>query len=159
MPVTREQIYGALWDLHSEVKWDIDPMDPLIFETWVSSSRRVQLFNDVPMDQQPYVCQAEHGEQIQQTSNLPYKRIFEASWIIYQASANDENVAGAILNNKILDAIQAALAPKVADPGYPNRNTLGGLVYHCFLDGIILKVPGDIDNQAMMVVPVKLLVP
>lgn len=157
-PPTREQIYQALWALTAEMKWDV-VVSPASFNTWVSSDRRVKLFADVPTPQQPFICQAEHGEAIAQKSNLPYRRVFEASWIIYQASGLNKSTAGAILNNKILDAVQAAMVPKPTDVGFPQRNTLGGLVYHCYIDGIIFKDPGDIDDQAMMVVPVKMLVP
>lgn len=157
--VTREQVYQALFAVGASAKWDVDPMDPLVFSTWVTTSRRLKLFNEVQQDQQPYFCQAEHAETLAQKSNLPYRRVFDAKWIVYQASAFDLETPGVILNNKIIDALQSALSPAVSDPGYPQRNTLGGLAYHTFIDGEILKDPGDIDNQAMLVIPVKVLVP
>ncbi len=161
--VTREQVYQAVWALRTLVQWDIHtpvPPDDPGYSTLVSSDRRVKLFSDVDSLQKPFVCQAEHGETIAQKTNMPYRRIFECSWIVYQDSGLNKSVAGAILNNKILDAVQAAFAPRPTDIGFRDkRNTLGGLVYHCFLEGSIFKDPGDIDDQGMMVIPIKILVP
>jgi hypothetical protein len=39
------------------------------------------------------------------------------------------------------------------------RNTLGGTVYNCRIDGKILKDPGDLDGDALLIVPVKLVLP
>lgn len=153
MTATREQIYGALFALTGAMTWGDDD------RTWKQRSRRVKLFSDVPTTQQPALYQAEHGETSVQLSNLPYKRTFAANWIIYQATGKDPNAVPAQENNLILDAVYAAIAPSPGDSGYPQRNTLGGLVHHCFIDGEIFKDPGDIDNQGMMVIPIKLLVP
>lgn len=151
---TREAIYTALFALWSTARWG-DTNE----KRFVTLSRRVKLFSDVPNEQQPALYQAEHAEVTGQTSNLPYKRTFAANLIIYQATPLAPNVDGAVENNLILDALETAIAPKPQDPGYPKRNTLGGLVYHAYFDGNVFKDPGDIDNQAMMVVPVKMLVP
>lgn len=151
--MSREAIFAALFALTQGVTWD----DPA--RTFKTRSRRVKLFSDVPANQQPALYQAEHSESSSQVSNLPYKRTFAASWIIYQAVGNDPKAVPATENNLILDALQAALAPRPTDRGFPQRNTLDGLVYHCYIDGEVFKDPGDIDNQGMMVIPIKLLVP
>lgn len=151
---TREQIMQALWNLTDDVSWGTPS------RTWKSKNRRVMLFSDVNSALQPFVCQAEWAENSQQTTRLPYKNTMFAKWIVYQATAKDKKTPGAIENNLILDAILAALAPKPSDPGYPdNRNTLGGLVHHVFVDGEVFKDPGDIDDQGMMIVPITILVP
>lgn len=91
---------------------------------------------------------------------MPYRRTWEAQWIIYHANGGSAKEIPTIENNLILDAVEKVLAPKPSDPGFlDERNTLDGLVYHCFIDGTIFKDPGDIDNQGMLVVPIKLLVP
>lgn len=155
MSVTREQIYETLFALWTPVRW-MAGSEERRFKTL---SRKVKLFSDVPTGQQPALFQAEHSETTGQTSNLPYKRTFMANLIVYQATGAAPAVEGAKENNRILDALEAAIAPKTNDTGYPKRNTLGGLVYHCYFDGNVFKDPGDIDAQAMMVVPVKMLVP
>jgi hypothetical protein len=50
--------------------------------------------------------------------------------------------------------VDAALKPGPAAGG---RQTLGGLVSHCYIDGKIMKDPGDIDGDGVAVIPVKIL--
>jgi len=151
MPATREAIYQAVFELGAAASWG----DPV--QQFAVASRRLKLWGDTPA--QPAFYQAEHGESLTQTSNLPYKRIFKVNWVVYQNTGLNPDVSPTVENNNILDALENVLAPKPLDRGYPQRNTLGGLVYHCFIDGPILKVPGDIDDQAMMVIPITMLVP
>lgn len=151
---TREQVFAALYALTTDIVWD-DPE-----RTWRERGRRVKLFSDVPSSQQPAIFQAEHLEMSSQVSRMPYKRIWNAQWIIYHSIGTDPAAVPASENNLILDAVELALAPKPSDPGFlDERNTLGGLVYHCHIDGTLFKDPGDIDQQGMIVVPIRLLVP
>jgi hypothetical protein len=67
---------------------------------------------------------------------------------------------GTVENNLIIGGCRKVLAPQPDDPGFlDKRNTLGGLVHHCFISGRIFKDPGDIDDQGMIVIPIKVLVP
>ena len=123
-------------------------------------SRRVKHFADVPGSEQPACFQAEHTTTEEQRTSLPYKTTLEANWIIYQCVGKDKSAIPATENNLILKGVRQALAPATDDPGYlDKRNTLGGLVHHCFISGRIFKDPGDLDDQGMIVVPIKLLVP
>lgn len=125
---------------------------------FVTISRRVVLFGECPA--QPACYQAEHGDQVAQVTGMPYKTTIEAKWIIYQNVAQDPKALGVVENNLIIQGCYAALAPKPDDPGFPDkRNTLNGLVHHCFISGNLFKDPGDLDGQGMMVIPIKLLVP
>lgn len=154
---TREDVYTAVSSLMSTVTWT--RADATVHQ-FVTMSRRVKLFADVVSEQQPSCFQAEHDEELQQKTNLPYKSVYPVSWIIFQNTARDTSVSGAIENNLILDAVMQALAPTPQDPGFPNRrNTLGGMVHHAFVSGKLFKDPGDIDGQGMLVVPIKVLVP
>jgi hypothetical protein len=56
----------------------------------------------------------------------------------------------------VLDAVDAAFAP---DDLSGEACTLGGLVIHAWIDGAVFKDAGDLDQQAMLIVPIKLLVP
>ena len=42
-------------------------------------------------------------------------------------------------------------------PTTPGRQTLGGLVSNCYIGGKIMKDPGDLDGDAIAVIPVKIL--
>lgn len=139
------------------VSWQrVGPDEPV--RQFVTMSRRVVLFSDCPA--QPACYQAEHGDTVAQVTGMPYKTIIEAKWIIYQNVAQDPTQLGAVENNLIIEGCYRALAPLPNDPGFPyKRNTLGGLVHHCFISGALFKDPGDLDGQGMMVIPIKLLVP
>jgi len=63
----------------------------------------------------------------------------------------DQAVFGLRLNT-ILDALEAAL-----NPANGARQTLGGLVSHCRIEGAVLKDPGDLDGDGLLWVPIKIL--
>jgi hypothetical protein len=154
-----ETILSALADRMAAVRY-VDPYTDEVDQQFVSTSRRVKLWADVPHSQQPACFQAEHANNENQVSGMPYKATLEANWIIYHAFSMAQDVEGARYNTAILRGVRAALAPLPSDPGYfEKRNTLGGLVYHCFIGGRVFKDPGDIDGEAMMVIPIRLLVP
>lgn len=152
-----ELIMYTLAQIMSEVRW-VRPGETEE-RRFVTVTRRIKLFADVPTDQQPWIGQAEHGVVEAQVTSMPYKTTMEANWFIMHAVGKDKTKFGAVENNLILKGVRDALAPKVADPGWPKRNTLGGLVYHCFIGGRVFKDPGDLDDQALMIVPIKVLVP
>lgn len=149
---TREQIFGALFALAPAVSWGAPA------QSFAYTSRRVKLWDDLP--DQPALCQAEHEETIQQATRLPYRRQFNAAWMVFHTAGKDRSAVPASTSNAILDAIEAAFAPAPADPGYlDGRNTLNGLVHHCWINGKVFKDPGDLDGQALLIVPISLLVP
>lgn len=156
--IPEEQIFYALAQRMAQVRWTRvgDAPDARRF---VTVSRRVKLFSDVPSAAQPACFQAEHGSTEVEATGFPGKTTLEASWIIYQCVGKDPKAIPAIENNLIIGGVRKALAPAIGDPGYPKRNTLGGLVHHCYIGGRLFKDPGDIDDQGMIVVPIKVLVP
>ena len=157
--IDEELIYYTLAQLMVEVRWQRagEAEGARGFKT---VSRRVALFSDVASSSQPACYQAEHTSTEGQTTSLPYKTTLEANWIIYHSVGKDKKAIPTIENNLIIKGVRIALEPKPNDPGFlDRRNTLGGLVHHCFISGRIFRDPGDIDDQAMIVVPIKLLVP
>lgn len=154
-----EAIMSALAERMDDVRWTRQGDAPDA-RRFVTVSRRVKLFSDVPATSQPACFQAEWGDDEGQVSGMPYKTVLGANWIIYQCVNKDKNAIGAVENNLIIDGVRRALAPRPIDRGFQDkRNTLNGLVYHCFISGRLFKDPGDIDDQGMVVVPIKLLVP
>jgi hypothetical protein len=155
--IDEELILYTLAQRMTDVRW-ARPGDPPDSRQFLTVSRRVVLFGECP--QQPACYQAEHGDTVAQVTGMPYKTILQAKWIIYQNLAQDKNALGVVENNLIIQGCYAALAPRPDDPGFlDRRNTLGGLVYHCFIQGELFKDPGDLDGQGMMVIPIKVLVP
>lgn len=151
-----ELIFYTLALRMADVRWR--RVGDTVDRQFLTISRRVVLWDGAP--QQPACYQAEHGDTVAQVTGLPYKTILQAKWIVYQNVAKDPKALGVIENNLILNGCYAALAPKPDDPGFHSkRNTLGGLVHHCFIQGELFKDPGDLDGQGMMVIPIKVLVP
>lgn len=153
---TREQVFTALFGLLDDVVWNAGTDMAPDLRQFVTKTREIKLFHEVARPAQPWVGQAEHSDTSSQVSNKPYKRIWQATWMVYHQGPSPRT----IWNNLIIDAIEAALAPSTRDEGFlDERNTLTGLVWHCFIDGEIFKDPGDLDGQALITVPIKILVP
>jgi hypothetical protein len=152
--ITREQIFGALFNLASTGEGRPGRI------TWPGggqlayTSRKVKLWADLTA--QPALCQAEPKEAISQVTGLPSKRLLKASWMLFHSTATGSLIPPTITNNNALDAIEALLAPPDDGTG---RQTLGGLVHHCWIEGDIFKDPGDLDDQALLIVPISILVP
>lgn len=157
--IDEELIFFTLAQRMALVRWTRsgDAPDAQRFKT---TSRRVKLFNEVDTERQPACFQAEHATTESEVTEMPQKTLLEANWIIYQCVGKDKNAIPAIENNLIIGGVRKALAPTPNDPGFAfKRNTLNGLVHHCYIGGRIFKDPGDIDDQGMIVIPIKLLVP
>ena len=54
--------------------------------------------------------------------------------------------------NGLVDAVAAALAPEPAS----NKQTLGGLVQHVWIDGAIVTDEGVLADQAVAIIPITL---
>lgn len=158
MFVDEELVCYRVAELMATVQWTRE--GETAPQKFITIGRRVKLFHEVDDAQQPACFQAEWGTTEEQRTSMPYKSTVDIRWIIYQCVGRDPSALGAVENNLILRGVRTALAPSIEDPGFPDeRNTLGGLVHHCFISGNIFKDPGDIDNQGMLVVPIKVLVP
>ena len=150
---TREAIFSALFALVSVGEGQAGTLTWGAGQSLAYTSRRVRLWHDIPL--QPALCQAEHDETITEVTGLPSKTTLSVSWLIYHNVGRDPTATPATESNLILDAVQA-LFP-AGDPD--NVQTLGGLVHHCFISGKVFKDPGDLDGQALIIVPIKILVP
>jgi hypothetical protein len=152
MNIAREAVMAAL----------IAKLQSIVFSAPVNGqtsfaavSRRLKLWGETPKSQRPALFITEHREQPSyQSETLPIKTTLSVDLFIY-IDSSDQNTVPASALNIILDAIDAALKPGPADN---NRQTLGGIVSHCRVDGQVLKDPGDLDGDGLLWVPLKLLV-
>jgi hypothetical protein len=80
-------------------------------------------------------------------------RIKALLWI-YCLHAPDSTVPGTQLND-LLDAVETVLKPPAFDG---NRQTLGGLIDHAFIDGEVMVSEGSLpdDRYSIAVVPITL---
>jgi hypothetical protein len=68
----------------------------------------------------------------------------------------DPKASAATKLNDLVDSVEDALKP---DDITKRLFTIGGLVQMCWIDGEIEYDPGDLDNQAIAKIPVKIIVP
>jgi hypothetical protein len=153
MTNTREAIMEALGALLAQAQFAA-PINGC--GTWAMISRRVKLWNDVSPADQPALFIGEHGENVAYAGdNFPSKTTLNVDLLIYTSAGRDPDSAPARALNIAIEALVAALAP---DPK-TGRQTLGGLVQSCRVEGRVKKDPGDLDGQGFALVPVKILVP
>jgi hypothetical protein len=149
MNVMREDVMAALVALLEGVIFT----QPVNGATrFLSISRRLKLWSNVAKSQRPALFIAEHREQqAYQNEALPPKTTLGVDLFIY-IDSSDPNAVPAIALNTMLDAIETALKPATGA-----RQTLGGLVSHCRIDGAVLKDPGDLDGDGLLWIPLKIL--
>jgi hypothetical protein len=144
---SRESAIEALMNLVANAyPWTLGPV------------RRLKLWSDVSVASRPACFLFEGSQETYSWSEsaLP-KRIIEVRLFIY-LNAKDPSIVGATLVNDVMDALDSAFVISGGDV-ILGRSTLGGTVYSCRIDGKILKDPGDLDGDAILIVPVKLVLP
>jgi hypothetical protein len=89
---------------------------------------------------------------------VPPRRDLHFLAVIYTDVGTDATAVPADLIDDLLDAVDAALAPSIADQlGNGTRQTLGGLVYDCRVDGDLELAPGDSQGKGQSVVPIRVI--
>jgi hypothetical protein len=116
-------------------------------------SRKLKLWGDVPVEEQPALFMTEHSEEYADTGiNLPPKRGWGIMFWMYVPVPNDEQSPGSILLNNLMDSLEAVIVPK---PGVQPL-TFGGQVYRAWPIGPVHKEAGDLDGQAIAIVPFRI---
>lgn len=120
-------------------------------------SRRLKIWSDVPDGSQPalFIVDGQEVRTQQPPQGLPTKLLIKISLVLYINTGNPESIPSIEMNN-ILDAIDQAFAP---DDIARNVFTLNGLVYRCWIEGVIRKIPGDLEGPGMATIPVMILLP
>lgn len=141
MSVTREQIMTALFALVCTAPG---------FQT---QSRRIKLFSDVGSGEKPALFMYERPEKITNGNNKLTITELNVDLFIYIDAGKDQSSVPITVLNPLIDALASVLQPAApfAD------QTLGGLVSRCYIDGQIMKEPGDLDGDGIAIIPVKIL--
>jgi hypothetical protein len=142
--MSRNAVFDALLAL-SNVTWGSGA-------TFVERSRRLKMWDKAPT---PSLYQIEGSETVASTDGQFDKRTLRANWIIYHSSGKDQSATPAQTTSDILDTLEALFRPTL--PGA--RQTLGGIAYRAFIDGSIHKDNGDLDGQALLIVPITIIMP
>ena len=137
--MSREAIYSALFAVAQSV------------QGFTTVSRKLQHWSDVGPALQPALFQTQRPEVVQQQTNRPPIWRYTVDWYVY-AWETDPTVSPAIQLNNLVDAIEAALAPKFP----PENQTLGGLVTYARINGTIQTDEGVLGQQAVAVIPIEI---
>lgn len=124
--------------------------------TWKTTSRKVKMWTEVPQESRPalYVTMLSDNS-APQSEAVPGMTTLDVTVFMYLWVYPDTDVPSTDIND-VLDAFDVALAPS---PLNGSKQTLGGLVSHCWKEGVTQIVPGDLDGDAIAVIPLKVLVP
>lgn len=141
---SREQVFAALFS-HMQANTSLSAL----VKTF---TRRLKHWADVPTEDQPALYMEHTGESASVTRGLPTAIVLEVNFWLYVKTSGDPT--GPILN-PLLDAVESALAP--ANNG-EHVQTLNGLVHHCWIEGQTQIFEGDLGDEAVAIIPVKILV-
>ena len=124
-----------------------------------ATSRRFVHWDQVNETQMPFLTMLKTGEQRgRQNESLPTLTINAHVFVYLSAGMDPEDVPDTAMN-AVLDSIDAAVAPSGGDALTRNKQTLGGLVAHCYPFGPIFIDTGDTDGKAVAAIPFQILVP
>ena len=157
LPVNRAAIKNALLARVTNLTFS-SPING--YSTWATApSRRLKLIDRVDASKQPALFMVQHREtyRVEGAGRLARRYLDMGLWCY--APTTDESVIGDDLLDIMESAIEGALAP---DDNARNELTLGGLVYWCRIrrdDNLFIRDPGDVDGQALLVLPVQILIP
>lgn len=145
MTTTRNQIVDAVFNLIAASS------------TFAKTSKKFQFWDEIQPEDMPYMCLLERPETYESGTRAItiQKRILEIWVFIYVQTQNQDDPSSIL--NPMLDAIDAVVVP--SSGGRTGLQTLGGLVSRVWIEGTILKAPGDKDGQGIARVPLKILWP
>lgn len=151
MSTTRAQVMAAVLAKIQAIVFSSPIMEKTTWQNTPSLQQRLALWTEVPAEQQPAVYLVTHKETDEYRGlGLLRRRLELGAWCYIRT--DDQTTIGATLLDTIMEAFEAQFC--VQDNSSTGQLTLGGLVYWCRIEGRVLKIPGDIDNQALMVVPI-----
>lgn len=154
----RSQIKDALLAKMSSV---VFPSEVNGHSTWASTpTRRLKMFNNIDVSAQPALFLVQHREGYDSRRvGVPPRRWLEVGLWCFAPSGGEDIIGDELLDN-MEEGIEAVL--DVPDDVMRNELTLGGLCYSCRIDrqnGLFIRDPGDIDAQALLVLPVRIMLP
>ena len=145
MNIAREQIYSALFAT----------LQSSLGGKFATISRRWRMPEQVSPESRPALFQVQTGERAKTNANgEPIIWIATVDLVIYTQGSGDEQTVPSQELNDLLDAIETALTPP---PNSDGKQTLGGKVSHCRLQGSARIVENVNGSAAMAVLPVEIL--
>lgn len=141
--MNREPIYTALFALVSAA-------------TGLKTvGRRLKHFEEIGFADQPALFMVQKSETSKVTTKMPTVWTLHVDVVLYGTNSGQQSVAPMSSLNPIVDAISASLLPSAPTM---EEQTLGGLVERCRIEGEIVTDEGSLGDQAVVVIPVTILV-
>ena|SRR5579859_2472815 len=159
----RETVYSLLFTLLQAVV-----LPPEL--QFVTTGRRLLPWTDVPPPNQPAMYLKQGPQDFFQASpkhtaaqyafGVPTQIWTATVWIYYRTDSSAlQNELPVIPINQYMDAFEQLLMPQ---PGNPQTlasvNNNQPLVYNCWIDGTVSFDDGLLDSQAVLVIPISILV-
>ncbi len=138
----REAIHAALFNL-------------LVGATGVNtppSSRRFKTWEQVDKVEMPALFTMQRQETAVYRRGLPIKWELMVDVFLYVTGGNDPDAVLSTQINQMLDAIETALQPQNG----ADTQTMGGLVYHCSIEGAVEVFEGVLDSLGVVIIPIKI---
>jgi hypothetical protein len=137
--VTREPIYAALFAKLAAAA------------NFTTASRRLKHWSETPTADQPALFMAQRSEHANpRPPGLPTVWDLHVDAYVY-VTTTDKSIAPGTLLNPLLDALVASIAPD-----YSGKQTLGGLVQHCWIEGDIKTDEGTLGDLAVAIIPISM---
>lgn len=144
----RSQIFGALFDLIQTIPCPVG-------SRWKTASQKLVQWDKVPPVNQPaiYLYRGPQKAESNKVFGVTKWQLRATLWIYFRTDGlQTSNTYPDQITDPLLDAIEEVFQPSPQ----VQRNTLGGLVYHCWIDGVIVFDSGISDGQAVCIVPLSL---
>lgn len=119
--------------------------------TFKTVSRQFRMFSDVSPADQPALFLVQRSESVAVVPGLPSVSTLSFDALIYVSTHGDKAVAPASVLNPLIDAVIASMAPL----GSSDKQTLGGLVQHAWVEGEIQTDEGLLQQQGYALIPIK----
>lgn len=140
MKPSRETIWAAVYALfQANLPAPIGP--------FITVSRRLAHWADVDKMAQPYFCMAQGRDEYVTETGQPTRYRMTCDLYVYCRTDGDPD-PGPILN-PLIDAVEAAIAPNPVE----GKQTLGGLVEWCRIEGTIETDEGTLGAQSVAIIP------
>jgi hypothetical protein len=127
---------------------------------WVPQAfpRRLKMFSAIDPSAQPCYFLVQHREQYINRGVGTLSQVYLDMGVWCYASTADESAIGDDFLDSMLEGVENVLGP---DDPQRNELTLGGLAYWVRImreDNAFIRDPGDIDGQALLVLPIRILI-
>jgi hypothetical protein len=122
---------------------------------WQTFGTRLKQISDVSPAQRPACFVVHAGAQRYKWTNdtIPLRTLNVLLYVY--TTAPDQETSDAPIQNAIMDALDLALTQEFIT----GRITLTSLVYNTRIKGPVLQVPGDLDGDGMLFIPVEITLP